>query len=247
MTLGEQIKRRRLELDLTLEEVGNAIGVGKSTVRKWESGEIISMRVDKIASLSMILQMNPLDLLYHGIDIPKPSEQSFYFALDGLSTSSGRLRYLREDKELSKHDLAELIGVADEIIESIEWSNENITVEILARYSCYFGISVDWILGFPAGYGVAPILVQSKDFSYEEKEIINAYRNVNNSIKKAIKRILDLPNENTSQIVTLPFAARDDNGSASPKSIRVTKEADDALSELIENAPDPQDSNPGLD
>lgn len=34
------IKSRRLELGMTLEEVGDLVGVGKSTVRKWESGMI---------------------------------------------------------------------------------------------------------------------------------------------------------------------------------------------------------------
>lgn len=30
------IKSRRLELGLTLEQVGQKVGVGKSTVRKWK-------------------------------------------------------------------------------------------------------------------------------------------------------------------------------------------------------------------
>ena len=40
LNLGDKIKERRLELDLTLEEVGNIVGVTKSTVMKWESGFI---------------------------------------------------------------------------------------------------------------------------------------------------------------------------------------------------------------
>ena len=40
MKIGEFIKRRREELGLTLEEVGVAVGVGKSTVKKWETGFI---------------------------------------------------------------------------------------------------------------------------------------------------------------------------------------------------------------
>lgn len=32
MNIGELIHKRRTELDLTLEEVGNAVGVSKSTV-----------------------------------------------------------------------------------------------------------------------------------------------------------------------------------------------------------------------
>lgn len=38
------LKRRRLELGMTLEDVGYFVGVGKSTVRKWENGMIDNMK-----------------------------------------------------------------------------------------------------------------------------------------------------------------------------------------------------------
>ncbi len=40
MTMGERIHDRRKACDLTLEYVGNFVGVAKSTVRKWENGDI---------------------------------------------------------------------------------------------------------------------------------------------------------------------------------------------------------------
>ena len=49
MTVGEIIKTRRKELDLTLEQIGNAVGVGKSTVRKWQSGDIANMKMEHFA------------------------------------------------------------------------------------------------------------------------------------------------------------------------------------------------------
>ncbi len=57
MKLKDRLKQRRLELNLTLEDIGNAVGVGKSTVRKWETGDIENMRRDKIYLLSKILQV----------------------------------------------------------------------------------------------------------------------------------------------------------------------------------------------
>lgn len=46
--IGNLIYNRRKELGLTLEEVGNAVGVSKSTVKKWENGFISNMRRDKM-------------------------------------------------------------------------------------------------------------------------------------------------------------------------------------------------------
>lgn len=57
------LRDRRLELGLTLEEVGKAVGVGKSTVRKWEQGMISNMGRDKIVSLSKVLKISPIEIL----------------------------------------------------------------------------------------------------------------------------------------------------------------------------------------
>ena len=63
MNIGNLIKTKRKELNLTLEELGNLVGVGKSTVRKWENGMIENMGRDKIALLSNALNISPLVLL----------------------------------------------------------------------------------------------------------------------------------------------------------------------------------------
>ena len=61
--IGKLIRERRTELKLTLEEVGKAVGVSKSTVKKWEDGDISNMRRDKIASLSRVLRIHPVSLI----------------------------------------------------------------------------------------------------------------------------------------------------------------------------------------
>lgn len=63
MDIGKLINKRRTELKLTLEEVGNAVGVSKSTVKKWEDGFISNMRRDKISELARILKLNPVSLI----------------------------------------------------------------------------------------------------------------------------------------------------------------------------------------
>ncbi|MBO5019241.1 MAG: helix-turn-helix domain-containing protein [Clostridia bacterium] len=68
MTIGEFIQRRRKELDLTLEEIGLATGVGKSTVKKWETGFISNMGRDKIKQLAKILNVSPSVFINESID-----------------------------------------------------------------------------------------------------------------------------------------------------------------------------------
>lgn len=60
MSLRTRLRERRQALGLTLQQVGDAVGVSKSTVQKWESGEIEDMRLSKAASLAEVLKVSPL-------------------------------------------------------------------------------------------------------------------------------------------------------------------------------------------
>lgn len=55
MTTGDKIRYLRTKLGLTLQELGDKVGVGASTVRKWETGYIKSLRTDKMQKLAAAL------------------------------------------------------------------------------------------------------------------------------------------------------------------------------------------------
>ena len=65
MNLGTIIHDRRKQLGLTLEDVGNYVGVNKGTVKKWETGYIQNMRRDKISLLSELLHIDPITFISH--------------------------------------------------------------------------------------------------------------------------------------------------------------------------------------
>lgn len=61
--MAQRIKALRQAKGLTLEQVADVVGVGKSTVRKWETGMIANMRRDKIADLAKALGTTPAYLM----------------------------------------------------------------------------------------------------------------------------------------------------------------------------------------
>ena len=61
--MAKRIKELRQEKGLTLEQVAKVVGVGKSTVRKWETGMIANMKRDKIADLAKALGTTPAYLM----------------------------------------------------------------------------------------------------------------------------------------------------------------------------------------
>lgn len=61
--MANRIRDLRKSKGMTLEEVAKIVGVGKSTVRKWETGIIANMKRDKIAKLAKALGTTPAYLM----------------------------------------------------------------------------------------------------------------------------------------------------------------------------------------
>lgn len=68
------IRNRRIELELTMKEVADAVGVSEATVCRWESGEIENMKRDKIVALSDVLRLPPTVIM--GLE---EEPQGYYF------------------------------------------------------------------------------------------------------------------------------------------------------------------------
>ncbi len=59
MNTNELLRSKRKELNLTMRQVADYVGVSEATVSRWESGNIANMGRDKIALLSQILKITP--------------------------------------------------------------------------------------------------------------------------------------------------------------------------------------------
>ena len=62
-TLSSVLKKRRKELGLTLAQIADVMGVAEATVQRWESGNIKSVRHEKIARLAEVLRVTPATLM----------------------------------------------------------------------------------------------------------------------------------------------------------------------------------------
>lgn len=63
MEFKDKIKKRRIELGLTLEEIAKLVKVSAPTIQRYESGTIKNLRRDKIKSLSDALKVTPAYLM----------------------------------------------------------------------------------------------------------------------------------------------------------------------------------------
>ena len=82
MKSGARIKERREFLGLTMEEVGNALGVNKSTIKRYEDGVTKRITIATYEKLAKILQTTPLYLM--GSDCNGESSDAVEEKLTGI-------------------------------------------------------------------------------------------------------------------------------------------------------------------
>lgn len=104
MEMGMKIKELRLKRGLTLEQLGDRVGVGKSTVRKWESGMIANMRRDKIAKIADALGVSPAYLM--GWDENSPAIEQIHLTSEEeiLVTEYRQLSDINKNKVTERID-----------------------------------------------------------------------------------------------------------------------------------------------
>lgn len=71
MTNGDRLRKLRQDKNLTLEELGEKLGVSHATIYKYEKGEIANMKQSTIKKLSEIFGVSPVYIM--GLDIDNPS------------------------------------------------------------------------------------------------------------------------------------------------------------------------------
>lgn len=63
MTIGKQIRKRRKELKMSVDELAKRLGKDRSTIYRYENGEIGNMPLDLLLPMTEALETTPQKLL----------------------------------------------------------------------------------------------------------------------------------------------------------------------------------------
>lgn len=58
MNISKLIRQKRKEKNMTMEELASLLGVNQSTITRWESGDIKSIKADKFSLLTKYLDID---------------------------------------------------------------------------------------------------------------------------------------------------------------------------------------------
>ena len=169
MNMGEKIYYLRTKNSMTLEELGNKVGVGKSTVRKWENGIIANMKRDKILKVAEALNTTPAYLM--GWD--EKEEEATKAKVKGVKIPVlGRVA----------------AGVPIEMIEDV-LDYEEIT-EDMARHGEYFALKIQGDSMSPRIWNNDVVIVRQQD-NAENGDIVIATINGDDAVCKRLQKYND--------------------------------------------------------
>lgn len=63
MTIGERIKKRRKELHMSADRLGELLGKDRSTIFRYEKGDIENLPIDILKPIADVLQTSPAYLM----------------------------------------------------------------------------------------------------------------------------------------------------------------------------------------
>ena len=64
MNVGEKIRIARTSKGMTQEELGNALGVQKSAIAKYEKGRVVNIKRSTLKKISDVLGIAPSELIF---------------------------------------------------------------------------------------------------------------------------------------------------------------------------------------
>ena len=74
--IGQRIKERRKELDMTADELGRRIGKNRATVYRYENGDIENLPIDVLKPIAKALDIAPQYLMGWNIDTETTSKKT---------------------------------------------------------------------------------------------------------------------------------------------------------------------------
>ena len=113
MRVGERIKSRRKEIGLSAEQVAKELGVSPATVYRYESNDIMNMRIDKLEPIAKALRTTPAYLMGWEDDKKENPPAESQRILESVNSSENidlLLHIIKNEASLSREQLLKVQG-----------------------------------------------------------------------------------------------------------------------------------------
>ena len=192
--IGNVIKERRKELNLSLKDIAEKLNVSESLISRYESGNVKNMGIDKIIPLSEILQIEVNEFLEN----IKFSTKKKKISLKEIEIAN-RLKELRNKNNLTLQEVANIMKVVGKVtIQRYENGDiSNIPVDNIESLAKIYNVTPAYIMGWDIEKKENIVVKQNnkKRFYPNEdnyREIIKKLDKFSNDELGRIRRIIEI-------------------------------------------------------
>lgn len=137
MNVGQRLRYLRKLKNLTQQDLANSLGINRSTYARYETGdhEADYETLNKLADFFDV----SVDYILGRTDNPSPPSTR---RIDRGTTIGKRLKQLREERQLTLRQLAQVAHVSHSFISDIEQGRSNPSIETLKALARALGVSL---------------------------------------------------------------------------------------------------------
>lgn len=134
METKDIIRNKRKENGLTMKQLADIVGVSEGTISRWESGEIVNIRKDKISALANALNISIPELMGFN-DYP--------------NSVGAAVVEICNEKNMTAPELAETSGISvDKLVRLIENNYEPISLDEVCLIATSLDVSISRLLKY---------------------------------------------------------------------------------------------------
>jgi transcriptional regulator with XRE-family HTH domain len=173
MTVGERIKYRRVELNLTVDELAKRLGKNRATVYRYESNDIENFPITVLEPLAQALRTTPSYLMGWEEDT-----NHHIMSTDFNKTFTEKLDKLMQERCINRSVLAKESGIPyTTIVEFYKKGSDNVKLSTLRKLSNYFNCSLNYLVDdeIETEANVSSEQFDINTLTKEEKEDIQRY------------------------------------------------------------------------
>ncbi|MGN8983345.1 helix-turn-helix domain-containing protein [Enterococcus villorum] len=159
MTIGERMKLRRKELKISADEIADALDVSRSTIFRYEKGEIEKLPTEYLSKIAKVLRTTPEKLMGWSkdeLEISYPSSK-----LIPLDKKLGiRVKKYREEKGVSQEILAKALDISVNELNTYEVGGKPFSVNMVFNFAMALNISFDDLFPEDIEYDKIPAIIE---------------------------------------------------------------------------------------
>lgn len=130
MNVGKRIQARRKELNISVDELAKRLNKNRTTIYRYEKGDIENLPMDALKPLAEVLKTSPAYLM--GWEDGSN---------DDVATVSDFVKLIRKQRNMSVEDFAKEIGISPEKLREYESREKYIPISVINTIADYYRLS----------------------------------------------------------------------------------------------------------